>query len=220
MIETFRSYQVLLITQSQFRNSRTSAAESRPSTAVGAARSSCCAFANPFAFARLRPAIPTRLTSRADRRSGTVDWAMAPYPPRIRMSKAPPSSRKPGRHLPFSQPHPSGNRAAARSPEPARTSATLTPNAGPYPTTHAGIGDNRGRLARDVDGKNLGASHSVDLRQKDREEPVERGETTEQKEDADQIDPEGSRESHPGAMSGRRDEVENPHRKKAPLLDA
>src|SRR5207245_2622174 len=53
-----------------------------------------------------------------------------------------------------------------------------------------------------------------------REKPVERGETTEQKEDADQVDPEGSRESHPGAMFGRRDEVENPHRKKAPPLDA
>ena len=137
MIGTFRSYQVLLITQSQFRNSRTSAAESRASTAIGAARSSCCAFATPSAFARLRPAIPTRLTSRADRRSGTVDWAMAPYPPRIRMSKAPPSSRKPGRHLPFSGPHLSGSRAAARRPEPARTSATLTPNAGAYPRSCA-----------------------------------------------------------------------------------
>src|SRR5438128_3794588 len=91
---------------------------------------------------------------------------------------------------------------------------------GGNPTTDAGIGDNRGCLARDIDGKNLGASHSVDLCKKDREEPVERGETTEQKEDADQIDSEGPWESHPGALSRWRDEMENPHRKEATLLDA
>src|SRR2546428_6380568 len=88
MIGTLRSYQLLLITQSQCFSSRTKAAESRASTGTGVARSSRCAAANAFAFAALRPAIPTRSTPGLARRSGTVDWAIAPYPPRMRTFKA------------------------------------------------------------------------------------------------------------------------------------
>src|SRR5437879_7096059 len=84
MIGTFRSYHVLLITQSQRFSSRTRAAESRASTGTAVARSSRCAAANDFAFAALRPAIPIRSTPGLARRSGTVDWAIAPYPPRMR----------------------------------------------------------------------------------------------------------------------------------------
>src|SRR6266571_3121290 len=88
MIGTFRSYQVLLITQSQRFSSRTRAAESRASTGTAIARSSRCVSANAFAFAALRPAIPTRSTPGLARRSGTVDWAIAPYPPRMRTFNA------------------------------------------------------------------------------------------------------------------------------------
>src|SRR5467141_212207 len=88
MIGTFRSYQLLLITQSQRFSSRIRAAESRASTGTAVARSSRCAAANAFAFAALRPAIPTRSTPGLARRSGTVDWAMAPYPPRMRTFNA------------------------------------------------------------------------------------------------------------------------------------
>src|SRR6266705_2089279 len=84
MIGTFRSYQVLLITQSQRFSSRTRSAESRASTGTAVARSSRCAAANVFAFSALRPAIPTRSTPGLARRSGTVDWAIAPYPPRMK----------------------------------------------------------------------------------------------------------------------------------------
>src|SRR2546426_5127685 len=88
MIGTLRSYQLLLSTQSQCFSSRTKAAESRASTGTGVARSSRCAAANAFAFPALRPAIPTRSTPGLARRSGTVDWAIAPYPPRMRTFKA------------------------------------------------------------------------------------------------------------------------------------
>src|SRR5438128_12293121 len=88
VIGTFRSYQLLLMIQSQLRSSLSSAAESLASIATGTARSSDCAFATAFAFAALRPAIPTRSTPGLARRSGTVDWAIAPYPPRMRTFKA------------------------------------------------------------------------------------------------------------------------------------
>src|SRR3989441_11490509 len=84
IIGTLRSYQLLLITQSHRFISRTRAAESRASTGTAVARSSRCAAANDSAFAALRPAIPTRSTPGLARRSGTVDWAIAPYPPRMR----------------------------------------------------------------------------------------------------------------------------------------
>src|SRR5207249_12292955 len=84
MIGTLRSYQLLLITQSHLFGSSISAAEARASTATAVARSSRCAAANDFAFAALRPAIPIRATPGLARRSGTVDWAIAPYPPRMR----------------------------------------------------------------------------------------------------------------------------------------
>src|SRR6059036_3198529 len=84
MIGTLRSYQLLLITQSHRFSSSIRAAESRASTGTAVARSSRCAAANDLAFAALRPAIPTRSTPGLARRSGTVDWAIAPYPPRMR----------------------------------------------------------------------------------------------------------------------------------------
>src|SRR6058998_1068753 len=84
MIRTLRSYQVLLITQSHRFSSRSKAAESRASTGTAVARSSRCVAANDFAFAALRPAIPIRSTPGLARRSGTVDWDIAPYPPRMR----------------------------------------------------------------------------------------------------------------------------------------
>src|SRR5438093_3661088 len=84
MIGTLRSYQVLLITQSHRFSSRSRTAESRASTGTAVARSSRCAAANDFAFAALRPAIPIRSTPGLARRSGTVDWAIAPYPARMR----------------------------------------------------------------------------------------------------------------------------------------
>src|SRR3989454_10679841 len=55
-----------------------------PATGTAVARSSRGAAANDFAFAALRPAIPIRSTPGLARRSGTVDWAIAPYPPRMR----------------------------------------------------------------------------------------------------------------------------------------
>src|SRR5437667_2802338 len=82
VIGTFRSYQLLLMIQSQLRSSLSSAAESLASIATGTARSSDCAFATAFALSALRPAIPTRSTPGLARRSGTVDCAIAPYPPR------------------------------------------------------------------------------------------------------------------------------------------
>src|SRR5437667_6528703 len=84
MIRTLRSYQVLLITQAHRVSSRSRTAESRASTGTAVARSSRCAAANDFAFAALRPAIPIRSTPGLARRSGSVDWAIAPYPPRMR----------------------------------------------------------------------------------------------------------------------------------------
>src|SRR5439155_16676010 len=84
MIGTLRSYQLLLITQSHLFSSSIRAAESRASTGTAVARSSRCAAANDFAFAALRPAIPIRSTPGLARRSGTVDWAIAPYPPTMR----------------------------------------------------------------------------------------------------------------------------------------
>src|SRR5712692_7419473 len=84
MIGTFRSYHVLLITQSHCLSSRINAAESRASTGAAVARSSRIAAANAFAFAAFRPEIPTRSIPGLARRSGTVDWAIAPYPPRMR----------------------------------------------------------------------------------------------------------------------------------------
>src|SRR5437870_9121192 len=84
MIETFRSYQELLITQSQPFISRTREGESRASTGTGTARGSRWAAANALAFGSLLPAMPTRSTPGLARRSGTVDWAIAPYPPRMR----------------------------------------------------------------------------------------------------------------------------------------
>src|SRR5881296_4286780 len=88
MVGTFKSYQVLLMTQSHRLSSRIRAAESRASTVTAVARSSRAAAANAFAFAAFRPAIPTRSTPGLARRSGTVDWAIAPYPPRIRTFNA------------------------------------------------------------------------------------------------------------------------------------
>src|SRR2546422_8050712 len=88
IIGTFRSSQVLLITQSHRFSSRARAAESRASTGTAVARPSRCAAANAFAFAALRPAIPTRSTPGLASRSGTVDWAIAPYPPRMRTFNA------------------------------------------------------------------------------------------------------------------------------------
>src|SRR5881628_3539592 len=90
MIGTLRSYQLLLITQSHLFSSSIRAAESRASTGTAVARSSRCAAANDFAFAALRPAIPIRSTPGLERRSGTVDWAIAPYPPRMRTFTARP----------------------------------------------------------------------------------------------------------------------------------
>src|SRR5207249_9591279 len=84
MVGTFKSYQVLLMTQSHRLSSRIRAAESRASTVTAVARSSRWAAAKDFAFAALRPAIPTRSTPGLARRSGTVDWAIAPYAPRMR----------------------------------------------------------------------------------------------------------------------------------------
>src|SRR5881296_3954701 len=84
MVGTFKSYQVLLMTQSHRLSSPIRAAESRASTGTAVARSSRAAAANAFAFAAFRPAIPTRSTPGLARRSGTVDWAIAPYPPRMR----------------------------------------------------------------------------------------------------------------------------------------
>src|SRR2546430_3393569 len=81
---TLRSYQLLLITQSHLFSSSIRAAESRASTWTAVARSSRCAAAHDFAFEALRPAIPIRSTPGLARRSGTVDWAIAPYPPRMR----------------------------------------------------------------------------------------------------------------------------------------
>src|SRR5712692_3685230 len=86
MTVTFRSYQELCITQSQRFSSRMSDAESRASIPTGTARSSRCAVANAFPFVSLLPPIPTRVTPRLARRSGTVDWAIAPYPPRMSTS--------------------------------------------------------------------------------------------------------------------------------------
>src|SRR3989442_15960613 len=88
IIGTFKSYQVMLITQSHRFSPRARAAEARASTGTAVARPSRCAAANAFAFAALRPAIPTRSTPGLARRSGTVDWAMAPYPPRMRTFNA------------------------------------------------------------------------------------------------------------------------------------
>src|SRR6058998_4120156 len=103
MIETFRSYQELLITQSQPFISRTREGESRASTGTGTARGSRWAAANALAFGSLLPAMPTRSTPGLARRSGTVDWAIAPYPPRMSTFNAEPrvaGSR--GLHLRFS----------------------------------------------------------------------------------------------------------------------
>src|SRR5438552_1864535 len=90
MIETFRSYQELLITQSQPFISRTREGESRASTGTGTARGSRWAAANALAFGSLLPAMPTRSTPGLESRSGTVDWAIAPYPPRMRTFTARP----------------------------------------------------------------------------------------------------------------------------------
>src|SRR6266542_2770460 len=65
VIGTFRSYQLLLITQSQLRNSRSSAAESLASIATGTARSSDCALAKAFANAQSDDrAVPVALDAR------------------------------------------------------------------------------------------------------------------------------------------------------------
>src|SRR2546425_9633498 len=114
MIGTFRSYHVLLITQSHRLSSRINAAESRASTGTAVARSSRAAAANAFAFAVFRPEIPTRSTPGLARRSGTVDWAIAPYPPRTRTFKGHRGRRKPGPHLRFSPGPPSATLAWPR----------------------------------------------------------------------------------------------------------
>src|SRR5438132_9977677 len=103
MIETFRSYQELLITQSQPFISRTREGESRASTGTGTARGSRWAAANALAFGSLLPAMPTRSTPGLARRSGTVDWAIAPYPPRMSTSKGHLVRRKTGLHYFFFQ---------------------------------------------------------------------------------------------------------------------
>ena len=58
--------------------------------------------AGPFSFveriASLLPAMPTRSTPGLARRSGTVDWAIAPYPPRMSTSKGHLVRRKTGPH--------------------------------------------------------------------------------------------------------------------------
>src|SRR5881628_561148 len=90
MIGTLRSYHVLLITQSQCFSSRTRSNESRASTETAVARSSRCEAATAFAFEAFRPAMPIRSTPGLERRSGTVDWAIAPYPPRMRTFTARP----------------------------------------------------------------------------------------------------------------------------------
>src|SRR5881396_1307769 len=94
MIGTFMSYHVLLITQSHSFNSRTRAAASRASRGIGTARSSRWAAANAFALAAFRPPIPTRSTPGLARRSGSVDWAIAPYPPRTSTFKGRPGARE------------------------------------------------------------------------------------------------------------------------------
>src|SRR2546428_10843761 len=93
---TLRSYQVLLITQSQCFSSRTRSAESRASTETAVARSSRCEAATALAFEAFRPAMPTRSTPGLERRSETVDWAIAPYPPRIRTFTVRPGSPEVG----------------------------------------------------------------------------------------------------------------------------
>src|SRR5438309_816522 len=87
MIATFRSYQELLIRQSQCFISRTREGESRASMGTGTARGSRWAAANASAFGSLLPAMPIRSTPGLARRSGTVDRAIAPYPPRLSTSK-------------------------------------------------------------------------------------------------------------------------------------
>src|SRR5207245_1179080 len=127
------------MTESQFRNSRTRAAESLASIATPTARSSFCAFAAAFAFSALRPATPTRSTPGLDSRSGTVDWAIAPYPPRMMIfTKRPRLAGSRGTHLPFSSdPSPSPIERVARTADPDRMRPTLRPNAGPYPSHSA-----------------------------------------------------------------------------------
>src|SRR6266516_6500297 len=136
VIGTFRSYQLLLMTQSHLRSSCASAAESLASIATAVARSSDCAFATAFALSALRPAIPTRSTPGLARRSGTVDCAIAPYPPRtITFNDAIPEARSRGPHLPFSS-APTGSSAGSvtKIAHPTRMRPTLTANAGPYPS--------------------------------------------------------------------------------------
>src|SRR6267378_5340026 len=94
MIGTFRSYHELLITQSHCFISRTREEESRASTGTGTARESRWAAANALAFASLLPPMPTRSTPGLARRSGTVDCAIAPYPPRMSTSKGHPVSQE------------------------------------------------------------------------------------------------------------------------------
>src|SRR5439155_10699409 len=102
MIATFRSYQELLITQSQCFISRTREGESRASMGTGTARGSRWAAANASAFGSLLPAMPSRSTPGLGRRGGTVDWAIAPYPPRMSTSKGHQVRRKTGPHYSFS----------------------------------------------------------------------------------------------------------------------
>src|SRR3989442_1221260 len=124
---TLRSYQVLLITQSQCFSSRTRSAESRASTETAVARSSRCEAATAFALEAFRAAMPTRSTPGLERRSGTVHWATAPYPPRMRTLIGRPGRRKAGRHLRFSLSAPiSDTRFAARITHPPRAETQRT----------------------------------------------------------------------------------------------
>src|SRR6266566_4956689 len=140
MIETFRSYQELLITQSQRFISRTREGESRASTGTGTARGSRWAAANALAFASLLPAMPTRSTPGLAKRSGTVDWAIAPYPP----SRGPKIDPKPWTAL-------NAPRARARAPSGARwdTSVQLATlimaQHAPTPAWSATMSPSRGR---------------------------------------------------------------------------
>src|SRR3989441_813067 len=320
---TLRSYQVLLITQSQCFSSRTRSAESRASTKTAVARSSRCEAAKAFAFEAFRPAMPTRSTAGLERRSGTVAWAIAPYPPRMRTFTVRPGSPEVGSSFTVfagrsDLRHARGreNRAAGEdegharaerhrvsevlrgeSPEegaedraetldrvvgperlrsailgseprhegrardidqgPAESDAGVQRDggaetytvrqrrdpdeqerreqhrsahgriqlrrsipAGRDPTADARIHGDRGRLARDVDREDLGTSESVRLLQENREEPIERGESAEQEEDADEIHAERVRKSHLPSPVERVDVVKDPDRQISTALDA
>src|SRR5205823_3076004 len=135
---TLRSYQLLWMTQSHRFISRTRFVESRASMGTATARSSCCAVTKALALASLRPAIPTRSTPGLESKSGTVDCAIAPYPPRMRIFNGCPRFEEGEASLILSRPsHASRIRAAHRTADPATTSPTLVANAHPYPRNPA-----------------------------------------------------------------------------------